>query len=170
MRDKVNRPLSGIRVIGLEQYMAGPYCTMLLADMGAEVLKVERPGGGDPARQVPDFFRTINRNKRSLTLNMKSPAGKEILLRLVEQYDVFTEGFRPGVTDRLGIDFEALSKINPRLIYCSISGYGQNGPYRDYSAFDPTIQATSGFVAITGFPDGPPLKCGRPHGSCRSGR
>jgi crotonobetainyl-CoA:carnitine CoA-transferase CaiB-like acyl-CoA transferase len=119
---------------------------MLLADMGAEVLKVERPGGGDPARQVPDFFRTINRNKRSLTLDMKSQAGKEILLRLVEQYDVFTEGFRPGVTDRLGIGFEALSKINPRLIYCSISGYGQDGPFRDVPGHDLNYQSMAGML------------------------
>jgi len=139
-------PLEGIRILDSAHQYPGPYCTMLLADMGAEVLKVERPGSGDPARQVPDFFRTINRNKRSLTLDMKSPAGKEILLRLVEQYDVFTEGFRPGVTGRLGIDYEALSKINPRLIYCSISGYGQDGPFRDVPGHDLNYQSMAGML------------------------
>jgi crotonobetainyl-CoA:carnitine CoA-transferase CaiB-like acyl-CoA transferase len=124
---------------------------MLLADMGAEVLKIERPGAGDPARQVPDFFRTINRNKRSLTLDMKSPAGKAVLLRLVEQHDVFTEGFRPGVTARLGIDFESLRKINPRLVYCSISGYGQDGPFRDVPGHDLNYQAMAGM--LEGFRD-----------------
>jgi crotonobetainyl-CoA:carnitine CoA-transferase CaiB-like acyl-CoA transferase len=119
---------------------------MLLGDLGAEVLKVERPGSGDPARQVPDFFRTINRNKRSLTLDMKSPGGKEILLRLVRECDVFIEGFRPGVTERLGIDFEALSKINPRLIYCSISGYGQDGPFRDVPGHDLNYQSMAGML------------------------
>lgn len=139
-------PLEGVRILDSAHQYPGPYCTMLLADMGAEVLKVERPGGGDPARQVPDFFRTINRNKRSLSLDIKNPAGKEILLRLVEQYDVFTEGFRPGVTERLGIDFEALSKINPRLIYCSISGYGQNGPFRDVPGHDLNYQSMAGML------------------------
>jgi crotonobetainyl-CoA:carnitine CoA-transferase CaiB-like acyl-CoA transferase len=139
-------PLEGIRILDSAHQYPGPYCTMLLGDLGAEVLKVERPGGGDPARQVPDFFRTINRNKRSLTLDMKSPAGREILLRLVEQYDVFTEGFRPGVTKRLGIDFETLSKINPRLIYCSISGYGQDGPFRDVPGHDLNYQSMAGML------------------------
>jgi crotonobetainyl-CoA:carnitine CoA-transferase CaiB-like acyl-CoA transferase len=119
---------------------------MLLADMGAEVLKIERPGSGDPARQVPDFFRTINRNKRSLTLDVKRAEGREILLRLVEGCDVFTEGFRPGVVKRLGIDFEALSRINPRLVYCSISGYGQYGPFRDVPGHDINYQAMAGML------------------------
>jgi crotonobetainyl-CoA:carnitine CoA-transferase CaiB-like acyl-CoA transferase len=124
---------------------------MLLADMGAEVLKVERPGSGDPARQLPDFFRTINRNKRSLTLDMKSPEGKEILFRLVERYDVFTEGFRPGVMQRLGVDYASLSMINPRLVYCSVSGYGQDGPFRNVPGHDLNYQSMAGM--LEGFAD-----------------
>jgi crotonobetainyl-CoA:carnitine CoA-transferase CaiB-like acyl-CoA transferase len=144
--ENMTLPLEGIRILDSAHQYPGPYCTMLLADMGAEVVKVERPGGGDPARQLPDFFRTINRNKRSLTLDMKSPAGREILLRLVERYDVFTEGFRPAVTARLGIDFESLSKVNPRLVYCSISGYGQDGPFRDVPGHDLNYQAMAGML------------------------
>ncbi len=139
-------PLEGIRILDSAHQYPGPYCSMLLADMGAEVLKVERPGSGDPARQMPDFFQTLNRNKRSLTLDMKAPAGREIFLRLVEQHDVFTEGFRPGVTKRLGIDFEALSNINPRLVYCSISGYGQDGPFRDVPGHDLNYQSMAGML------------------------
>ncbi len=139
-------PLEGIRILDSAHQYPGPYCSMLLADMGAEVLKVERPGGGDPARQVTPFFHTINRNKRSLTLDMKCPEGKEILLRLVEQYDVFTEGFRPGVVDRLGIGYEALCKVNPRLVYCSISGYGQEGPFRDVPGHDLNYQSMAGML------------------------
>lgn len=144
-------PLEGVRILDSAHQYPGPYCSMLLADMGAEVLKVERPGSGDPARQMPDFFRTINRNKRSLTLDMKRQDGREILFRLVEQYDVFTEGFRPGVVQRLGIDFEALSRINPRLVYCSISGYGQSGPFRDVPGHDLNYQAMAGM--LEGFRD-----------------
>lgn len=139
-------PLDGIRILDSAHQYPGPYCSMLLADMGAEVLKIERPGSGDPARQVPDFFRTINRNKRSLTLDVKREEGREILLRLVEGCDVFTEGFRPGVVKRLGIDFEALSRVNPRLVYCSISGYGQTGPFRDVPGHDLNYQAMAGML------------------------
>jgi len=139
-------PLEGIRVLDSAHQYPGPYCSMLLADLGAEIVKVERPDTGDPARQLPHFFRSINRSKRSLTLNLKHPEAKEILLRLVERYDVFTEGFRPGVVSRLGIDYENLRKINPRLVYCSITGYGQEGPYRDLPGHDLNYQAMTGML------------------------
>ena len=139
-------PLEGIRILELAHQYPGPYCSMLLADLGAEVLKVERPGIGDPAREVPDFFKSINRNKKSVTLDLKIPAAREILYRLVERYDVFFEGYRPGVTTRLGIDYETLRKINPRLIYCSISGYGQEGPYRDLPGHDFNYMAMAGML------------------------
>lgn len=139
-------PLEGIRILDSAHQYPGPYCSMLLADLGAEVLKVERPGIGDPARQLPHFFRSINRNKKSLTLDLKLPAAREIFYRLVERSDVLTEGFRPGVASRLGIDYETLHKINPRLVYCSISGYGQEGPYRDLPGHDLNYQAMAGML------------------------
>lgn len=124
----------------------GPYCSMLLGDLGAEIIKVEQPGIGDPARANPGFFRGLNRNKKSITLNLKSPSAQEILMRLVKEADVFTEGFRPGVVKRLGIDYETLKKINARLIYCSISGYGQDGPYRDLPGHDLNYMAMAGML------------------------
>jgi crotonobetainyl-CoA:carnitine CoA-transferase CaiB-like acyl-CoA transferase len=139
-------PLEGIRILDSAHQYPGPYCSMLLGDMGADIIKVERPGVGDPARFAAGFFRSLNRNKKSLTLNLKAPAAREIFYRLVEQYDVFTEGFRPGVAGRLGIDYEALHKINPRLVYCSISGYGQEGPYRDLPGHDLNYQAMAGML------------------------
>ena len=138
--------LEGIRILELAHQYPGPYCTMLLSDLGAEVLKVEKPGIGDPAREVPHFFRSINRNKKSITLDLKIPAAREILYRLVERYDVFFEGYRPGVTNRLGIDYETLRKMNPRLVYCSISGYGQEGPYRDLPGHDFNYMAMAGML------------------------
>jgi crotonobetainyl-CoA:carnitine CoA-transferase CaiB-like acyl-CoA transferase len=139
-------PLEGIRILESAHQYPGPYCSLLLADMGAEVVKVERPGVGDLARQLPHFFRSINGNKKSLTLDLKSPAARKILYRLVEVSDVFMEGFRPGVAGRIGIDYPTLSKINPRLIYCSISGYGQEGPYRDWPGHDLNYQAMAGML------------------------
>ncbi|MBW1923783.1 MAG: CoA transferase [Deltaproteobacteria bacterium] len=139
-------PLQGIRILESALQYPGPYCCMLLADLGAEVIKVEMPGVGDYARHLPDFFRSINRNKKSLTLNLKAPAGREVLYRLIEKSDVFTEGFRPGVAKRLGIDYDTLSRKNPLLIYCSISGYGQEGPYRDLPGHDLNYQAMSGML------------------------
>ncbi|MBW1785050.1 MAG: CoA transferase [Deltaproteobacteria bacterium] len=144
--DKKVFQLEGIRILDSAHQYPGPYCSMLLADLGAEVVKVERPGVGDLARYAPDFFRSINRNKKSLTLNLKVTHAREILYRMVEHCDVFTEGFRPGVVKRLGIDYETLKNINPRLIYCSISGYGQDGPYRDLPGHDLNYQAMSGML------------------------
>lgn len=119
---------------------------MLLADLGAEVIKIERPGLGDPARMMPGFFNSLNRNKKSLTLNLKEPAAREILMRLTEGADVFMEGFRPGAVERLGIDYPKMKKVNPGLIYCSISGYGQEGPYKELPGHDVNYQAMAGML------------------------
>ncbi len=171
--------LDGIRVIDLTAYLSGPYCAMNLAAMGAEVIKVERPKTGDPCQWNPPFagpdgvtisrkddkdvsllYLKRNRKKKSIFLNLQSEKGKVILKRLVEKSDVVIENFAPGVMERLGFTYAEFEKINPKIIYCSISGYGQDGPNRDRTAFDLTIQATSGIMGITGFPDGPPTRCG----------
>lgn len=139
-------PLQGIKILDSAHQYPGPYCSMLLGDLGAEVIKMEQPGIGDPARANPGFFKGINRNKKSITLNLKTPSAKDILKRLVKEADVFTEGFRPGVVKRLGIDYDTLKEINPRLIYCSISGYGQEGPYRDLPGHDLNYMAMAGML------------------------
>jgi crotonobetainyl-CoA:carnitine CoA-transferase CaiB-like acyl-CoA transferase len=144
--------LDGIRILDSAHQYPGPYCSMLLGDLGAEIIKVERPGVGDPAREMTGFFRSINRNKKSMTLDLKKPGAKEILYRLVERSDVFIEGFRPGVARRIGIDYDTLKGINPRLIYCSISGYGQQGPYRDRPGHDLNYMAIAGMLEA--FKDG----------------
>jgi crotonobetainyl-CoA:carnitine CoA-transferase CaiB-like acyl-CoA transferase len=140
------RPLEGIRILESAHQYPGPYCSLLLADLGAEVIKIERPGVGDLARQLTHFFQSINGNKKSLTLDLKLPEARRILYRLVENSDVFMEGFRPGVAGRIGIDYPALKKVNPRLIYCSISGYGQEGPYRDFPGHDLNYLAMAGML------------------------
>jgi crotonobetainyl-CoA:carnitine CoA-transferase CaiB-like acyl-CoA transferase len=147
--------------------LAGPYCTWLLGAMGAEIIKVEMPGSGDFTRSIAPFtngrsayFCSVNRNKRSITLNLKQALGKKALLRLVQSADVFVENNRPGVMQRLGFDYTALSKINPRLIYASISGFGQTGPYSNRPAFDAVIQAMSGIMSITGDENGAPARVG----------
>jgi crotonobetainyl-CoA:carnitine CoA-transferase CaiB-like acyl-CoA transferase len=139
-------PLEGIRILESAHQYPGPYCSLLLADLGAEVIKVERPGVGDLARQLTHFFQSINGNKKSLTLDLKLPTARKILYRLVEDSDVFMEGFRPGVVGRIGIDYPTLRKINPRLIYCSISGYGQEGPYRDLPGHDLNYLSMAGMM------------------------
>jgi crotonobetainyl-CoA:carnitine CoA-transferase CaiB-like acyl-CoA transferase len=139
-------PLEGIRILDSAHQYPGPYCSMLLGDLGAEVIKVEKPPVGDPARRQKGFFRSINRSKKSITLNLKIPAAREIFYRLAKDADVFTEGFRPGVVKRLGIDYEKLRKINPRLIYCSISGYGHDGPYRNLPGHDLNYMAMAGML------------------------
>ena len=163
-------PLEGITVLDLTQIMAGPVCTMLLADMGANVIKVEKPGGGDDTRRMgPPFtgewasgFLALNRNKRSLALNLRDDAGQEVFKRLLKDADVVVENFRPGVMDRLGLGYDSLSEIKPGLVYCSISGFGATGPYRNRGGFDLVAQGMSGLMSITGFPDGPPAKVGVP--------
>ena len=164
-------PLSGIRVLDVTQVMAGPFCTMMLADLGADVIKIEPAGTGDQTRRAMGFkmkgddsmgFMNLNRNKRSIALNLKNAAGKKIFLKLVEQADVLVENYRPGVVKKLGIDYDALSKINPRLIYASISGFGQSGPWAMRPGLDLIAQAMSGIMSVTGYPGGPPVKAGVP--------
>jgi len=161
-------PLEGIRVLDLSRILTGPFCSMILADLGAEVIKVEMPGRGDDTRVWgPPFikgesayFLCLNRNKKSITLNLKNEKGREILYKLVQKCDVFLENFKPGVTKRLRMDYETICKINPRIIYCSITGFGQFGPYRDYPAYDIVIQGMGGLMGITGEPDRPPVRIG----------
>jgi len=161
-------PFAGVRVLDLSRILSGPYCTMVLADYGAEVIKVERPGAGDDTRHwgppfiggESGYFLSINRNKKSITVDMSTPEGREIIYRLARTADVAIENFRPGTADRLGIGYERLRQENPSIIYCSISGFGQTGPYRDRPGYDALAQAMSGMMAITGEPDGPPMKHG----------
>jgi crotonobetainyl-CoA:carnitine CoA-transferase CaiB-like acyl-CoA transferase len=148
--------LDGIRVLDLTQQYPGPYCTLMLADLGAEVWKVEPPGGEPMRHQLAGVFDGVNRSKLGITANLKTSIGKEIVLRLAEKADVVVEGFRPGVVDRLGVGFEAMHKRNPRLVYCSISGFGQTGPYRNVVGHDINYVAVSGAAALSGDPEGPP--------------
>lgn len=162
------KPLEGIRVLDLTRVLAGPFCTMILADMGADIIKVEQPGKGDDTRAFgPPFtqgesayFLSINRNKRSITLDIKSDAGKEVLRRLIKRSDVLVENFRPGALKRLGFDYAGASAINPRLIYASVSGFGQTGPWSAKPGYDLAIQGIGGIMSITGDPSGPPYKVG----------
>lgn len=160
--------LEGIKVLDLTRFLAGPYCSMILADFGAEVIKVERPGTGDGSRQWgPPFiqgesayFLSINRNKKSITLNLQSEKGKTILHKMAASCDILIENFRPGTAQRLGADYATLSKINPKLIYCSISGFGQDGPYRRKPSYDIVAQAMGGLMSLTGEKGRPPVKIG----------
>lgn len=138
--------LEGIRILSLAEQYPGPYATLLLADLGADVILVERPGVGDPARQFPAFHAALNRNKRSVAIDLKTEEGRQDLLDLIGDADVLMEGFRPGTMERLGFGYDAVSARNPRLIYVSISGFGQSGPYRDRPAHDLSYQATAGFL------------------------
>lgn len=162
-------PLSGIRVVDLTRILAGPFCTMLLADMGAEVIKIETSGQGDPLRGqgvIRDglswYFAAFNRNKKSVTLNLRSDAGRAALARLIESADVLVENYRPGVLAAMGFDEARLTALNPGLVTCSLSGFGNSGPYRERPSFDFIAQAMSGFMSVTGAADGPPLRAGPP--------
>jgi alpha-methylacyl-CoA racemase len=157
-------PLTGIRVLDLTRLLPGAFCTMLLADMGADVIKVEEPGTGDYMRWTPPLiegqsalFNSLNRNKRSVTLNLKSRPGSQLLLDLVETADVLVEGNRPGVMDRLGLGWPVIHARNPRLVMCSITGYGQDGPFAGRAGHDINYVATSGVLGLNGDRDGPPL-------------
>ncbi|GAB3684071.1 CaiB/BaiF CoA transferase family protein [Salinisphaera aquimarina] len=173
--------LDGVRVLEFGQIAAGPFAGSLLADLGADVVKIERPGAGDGMRSWPPLtandnqetysenFASLNRNKRSVTLDLKSDVDRPALLDLCRSADVIIENFRPGVMRRLGLDHEQLSEDNPGLIFCSISGYGQTGPYADRGAFDVTIQAMSGLMSVTGEDGGNPVKCGVPVGDFCAG-
>lgn len=167
------KALTGIRVLDLTNVLAGPFCAYQFALLGAEVIKVEVPGSGDLARQLGAdaelnsrymgaSFLAQNGGKRSITLNLKSPVGREVLHRLVKSADVLVENFRPGVMDRLGVGYEALKIVNPKLVYCAISGFGQNGPMRHAPAYDQIVQGLSGVMSITGSEDSAPLRVGYP--------
>ncbi len=153
-------PLEGIRILDLSQLYPGPLCTMILADFGAEVIKVEPPGTGDHARTFRFLFNQINRNKKSIALNLKDPQAQEAFLKLARTADVVVEGFRPGTTARLGVDYETLKAINPRIIYCSISGFGQDGPYRDRPGHDINYLAMGGILGLTRDREGRPVVLG----------
>jgi crotonobetainyl-CoA:carnitine CoA-transferase CaiB-like acyl-CoA transferase len=164
-------PLNGVRVLDVSQVMAGPFCSMLLGDMGADVIKIEPPETGDQTRRAMGFklkgsdslgFLNMNRNKRSMAINLKTAAGRAVFYRLVETADILVENYRPGAARRLGIDYETLSAINPRMVYASISGFGQTGPWSQRPGFDLIAQAMGGVMSITGDPNGPPAKAGVP--------
>ena len=157
--------------------MAGPYCTLILGDLGAEVIKIEKPGVGESSRQMPPYsfegqsayFIAMNRNKKSMTLDLKSEDGKKIFYNLAKTSDVVIDNFRPGVMKKLGVDFNTLKKVNPRIICCSISGYGQTGPFKDRPAFDLVIQARGGIMSYTGEPGQMPVRMGAPMGDLTGG-
>jgi crotonobetainyl-CoA:carnitine CoA-transferase CaiB-like acyl-CoA transferase len=172
MKD-VTQPLAGVKVVEICNVAAGPFCGMLLADLGAEVIKIENPVGGDTMRAWPphtgpdadkfsENFASLNRNKHSISLDLKSPEGKDAALALASQADVLIENNRPGVLDRLGLGFQDVRAINPRIIYCSISAYGQRGPRAAEGGFDVSVQAISGIMSVTGEEGGAPVKAGIP--------
>lgn len=159
--------LTNLTVLDLTRVLAGPYCGMMLADMGANVIKIERPGVGDDSRSMYPrengesyYFMNLNRNKRSMTLDLKSEAGKEVFKKLVEKADIVIENYRPGVMDRLGLGYEALRRINPGIIYGCVSGFGHYGPYKDRPGYDIIGQAMSGLMSTTGWPDSGPTRTG----------
>src|SRR6266536_2786645 len=160
----MNQALAGIRIIDMTHNQAGPACAQILGFLGADVIKLEQPKGGDVARRTmrdkPDsdslFFLLFNANKRSLTLNLKTGRGKELFKQVIAKSDVLLENFGPGALDRLGLGYEALARVNPRLIYATIKGFGTYGPYRDYKSYEPIAQAMGGAMSVTGFPDRPP--------------
>lgn len=163
----MRQPLEGVRVVDLTQFLAGPFCTMLLGDMGAEVVKIENPRVGDPTRThgamvggESSYFLSINRNKRSMALDLKAETGKAVLRRLIERGDILVENFRPGVLERLGFGWDCLRELNPRLIYCAISGFGDTGPYSQRPAYDQIVQGMSGLMAITGTRESGPFRLG----------
>jgi formyl-CoA transferase len=164
-------PLAGVRVLDISQVMAGPYACMLLGDLGADVIKIEPPGSGDQTRGSMGFkmkgpdsmgFLNMNRNKRSVAVNLKTEAGRDLVKKLAKDADILIENYRPGAMKRLGLGYEVLKEVNPRLVYTSISGFGQNGPWADRPGFDLMAQAMSGVMSVTGYPDSPPVKCGVP--------
>ncbi len=170
------KPLDGVRVLDLTRVLAGPFGAMMLADMGADVIKVEEPGKGDDTRKWPPFvggeatyFMAVNRGKRSLTLNLKSPAAVALLKKLVAKSDVLMENFRTGTMEKLGLGWDTLRRVNPRLVYCSISGFGESGPEAHRGGYDLIVQGESGIMDITGFPDGPPVKVGNSIGDLVAG-
>ena len=177
-------PLAGLRIFDLTRILAGPTCTQLLGDLGADVIKIERPGEGDDTRRwgppyvknedgsnsdASAYYLSSNRNKRSLTIDIAAPEGQELARRMVASCDIVVENFRAGTLDRLKLGYEDLKALNPRLVYCSITGYGQRGPYARKGAFDVTVQAMSGLMSVTGEEGRPPVKCGVPVGDFCAG-
>ncbi|MDE2696120.1 MAG: CaiB/BaiF CoA-transferase family protein [Chloroflexota bacterium] len=169
-------PLAGVRVLDLSWVLAGPYCTMVLADLGADVVKCERPPFGDVARTTgplvdgeSGYFFSINRGKRSIAIDLKLDEGRELFLRLVPEFDVIVENFRPGTLERLGLGYETLAEVHPRLVYLAISGYGQDGPMRDRPALDVVVQGAGGVMSITGEPGGGPVRPGLSLGDIAGG-
>jgi len=160
-------PLEGVKVLSFAAHLAGPFCTMLLCDLGAEIIKIEPPGKGDAARRngpfingIGSYFLSINRGQQSITLNLRDERAKKIVFELVKKVDIVVENFRPGVMGRLGFSYEAISEQNPKIIYASLSGFGQNGPYASKPAFDMIAQGMGGTVSITGEPGRPPVRVG----------
>ncbi|HEY4265679.1 MAG TPA: CoA transferase [Micropepsaceae bacterium] len=174
--DAKDRPLSGVRVLDLTQFLSGPYATQMFADLGADIIKLEPPQG-DPIRVVPPhfvgedsvYYLCINRNKRCVAVDMKMDAGRDLVKRLALASDIVMENFRPGVLDRLGLSVDALRAQKPALIWCSISGFGQDGPYRNKPAYDMIVQALSGGMSLTGETGGAPVRAGIPIGDLAAG-
>ncbi|MBM4069784.1 MAG: CoA transferase [Planctomycetes bacterium] len=169
-------PLTGVTVVDLTRVLAGPYCTMMLAELGARVIKVENPDGGDDSRQFEPFFQgksayfmSLNRGKESIALNLKDAADKAVFLGLVRRADVLAENFRPGTMEKLGLGYEMLKTIQPRLIYAAISGFGHTGPWREKPAYDLIVQALGGLMSVTGQPGSPPTKAGTSIGDITGG-
>jgi crotonobetainyl-CoA:carnitine CoA-transferase CaiB-like acyl-CoA transferase len=169
-------PLGGLKVLDLTRVLAGPFLTQMLGDLGAEILKIEAPGGGDETRTFAPhvngeshYFMGLNRHKKSLVIDLKAPEGVDLVRRLAAQADVLVENFRPGVMDRLGLGYAALSAGNPRLVFCSISGFGMTGPFRDKPSFDIVTQAMSGALSLNGEPGRAPIKLGLPLGDMVGG-
>jgi crotonobetainyl-CoA:carnitine CoA-transferase CaiB-like acyl-CoA transferase len=171
-----SKPLAGVRVLDLTQFLSGPYATMILGDLGAEVIKVEPPQG-DATRTIPPnfvgedsaYYLSINRNKRDVVIDLKKPQGRDLVLRLAKACDIVIENNRPGVIDRLGLGYSELSKANPAIVWASISGFGQDGPYRDYPAYDMIVQALSGGMSLTGEAGRPAVRAGIPIGDLAAG-
>jgi len=162
-----NGALNGLRVVDMTRVLAGPFCAMFLADMGAEVIKVEEPGKGDDARDYPPFLRgasayftNLNRNKKSIVLDLKKPEARDLLMDLLKKSDVLLENFKPGTMDKLGLGYDDVHEVNPGIVYASISGFGQYGPYRDRPGYDIIGQAMGGLMSVSGWPDSPPTRTG----------
>src|SRR5262249_13290862 len=169
-------PFSGLLVLDLTRVLAGPFCTMMLAELGARVIKIENPDGGDDARQFDPFiegksayFLSLNRGKESIALDLKEPAERTLILEMVRRADVLVENYRPGTLDRLGLGYEQLRQVNPRLIYAAVSGFGHSGPWSPRPAYDLIVQAQGGLMSVTGQPGGPPTKAGTSIGDLTGG-
>lgn len=172
----MNKALTGLKVIDVSRLLTGPYCTMLLADLGADVVKIEVPGRGDDARLFGPFaqgesgyFMTLNRNKRSITLDLRSPSGQAVFKNLIKDADILLENFTVGTMEQWGLGYESLKSINPRLVYASITGFGHYGPYAERVAFDAIAQAMGGLMSITGYPNNPPTRVGTSLGDINAG-